>query len=205
MIPKRIVGFRRVTLNWGESLQALAARELGDAAKWVSIAAINNLAPPYVTGNAGQVTKHVVLYGSTLVVAAESAEIQPIEVRSDAIFLRDVALPKGRVTIEGGDIALIIGRENLKQAIEHRIATEPGELIFHSQYGCDVHKLRGKKVNLSTAMLARYYVNKAILADPRIDKLIASVSEAKGDAIHVEVTAQTVSGHPVDLNILTGG
>jgi hypothetical protein len=39
---------RLVKLNYGESLESLAARELGDPNKWIDIAIANGLKPPYI-------------------------------------------------------------------------------------------------------------------------------------------------------------
>jgi predicted Zn-dependent protease len=46
-IMRPLNGFRLVEIKYGDTLQELAARELGDANKWRDIIAINDLLPPY--------------------------------------------------------------------------------------------------------------------------------------------------------------
>ncbi len=192
-------GFRRVQLRYGETLQQLSARELGDAAAWVQIAALNNLMPPYVTGDADRAGRRVALYGDTLMIPAPSRDIEPGYTIAEDVLKQDVALTRGVLTEVGGDFGIVAGHENLKQALIHRVATEPGELIFHLEYGCDVHKLKGDKNNPVSALRGAKYVERAVLSDPRIDRVGRATAEVNGDEVRVEVSGQTVTGHPVDI------
>lgn len=197
MAEQRLRGFRRAQIDFGETLQQFAARELGDASLWTELAAINKLAPPYVSASGGP---KVARYGDTLIVPDGSREIAPDAKTAEEVFGADAALERGLLTAdETGDIALLAGRANLKQALEHRVRTAPGELIFHQDYGCEVHRLRGQAVDHLNALLARAYVSKALRQDDRVDSVSSLESEAVGDTIHVDATAETITGHPVDL------
>lgn len=198
-------GFRRVQLEWGESLQTLAARELGDASLWVKIAEINRLAPPYVTGDPAQRSARVVMYGETLAIPDSTADIRPGMTAAEDVFQRDIALSRGVLADDGdGDISLVAGRENLKQAISHRVKTDEGELIFHLDYGCKVGRLRGERKDAANLILARMYVHQAVLLDDRISRVSENVATAEGDAVRVELTAETATGHPVDVSAVVG-
>jgi len=198
-------GFKRVQLNWGENLQNLAARVLGDASLWVKIAEINRLAPPYVTGDPAAASEKVVLYGDTLMIPAPAADIQPGKTFAEDVFQQDVSLPGGRLLDNGsGDFAIVAGHENLKQALEHRVRTDEGELLFHQNYGCKAGRLRGKRKDEANVIMAREFVAQAVLLDDRIAKILTKSAVAVGDAVQVELTAQTATGHPVDLSVAAG-
>lgn len=205
MTARAIGGFRRVQLGWGESLQNLAARELGDASLWVKIAEINRLAPPYVTGDPGQRSSRVAMYGDTLAIPDATADIRPGMTSAEDVFQRDILLRGGAMSDDGaGDILLVAGRENLMQSIKHRINTNDGELIYHLEYGCKVGRLRGKRKDAANMILARMYVEQAVLMDDRISRLTDGSVMAEGDAMRVEITAETATGHPVDVSETVG-
>lgn len=196
---KNLDRFSRVQIRWGDTLQRLAARELGDASLWATIAAINALEPPYLTGDPAQVRAGVLLYGDTLIVPGVIAEPSPGKTSAEDVLLRDVALPAGSLLVTDGDFAVSAGRENLRQALSIRIQTDPGELLFHADYGCQVHEQKGRKNAAVAGLLSALYVREAVASDPRISSVIAARAGVDGDAIRVEVEAQTISGHPVDL------
>ena len=81
--------------------------------------------------------------------------------------------------------------------IGHRFG--PRELLFHADYGCQVHEQKGRKNAAVAGLLSALYVREAVASDPRISSVLAARAGVDGDAIRVEVEAQTISGHPVDL------
>lgn len=198
---KTLTGFRRVQVQWGDTLQRLASRELGDASLWPSIAAMNNLVPPYLTGDQDAVRAGVLLYGDTLIIPGVTPEMSPGKTTAEDVFLRDVALTGGALQVADGDIAIVEGRANLRQALTHRVQTEQGELIFHARYGCRVHEQKGRKNTAVAGLLSALFVRESVADDPRVRSVLHSSAEVDGDAIRVEVEAQTISGHPVDAKI----
>lgn len=193
-----IAGFRRVQLLYGESLQQLAARELGDAAQWTDIAAINDLMPPYVTGDPDVAGPRVARYGDTLIIPAPKADIEVTARSAEDVLKRDVQLAQGRLTAKNGDFALVAGRDNLHQALGIRVRTEPGELLFHPTYGCAVVRMKGKRSTPLSALFAAKYVESAVRDDPRIASVTKADATVQGDAISVEVTGITATGHPLN-------
>lgn len=69
-----------------------------------------------------------------------------------------------------GDLQTARGRENLGQAILHRILTRKGELgdIGHPDYGSRLHELIGEPNNERTRELLRMYVKECISQEPRV-------------------------------------
>lgn len=178
-------GYRHIETAYSDTLQRIAERELGDAARWVDIAALNGLLPPYLTGNPAEVSDKVLLYGALLLVPAPRptvlASLDPA-----LVFERDLSLRAGQLTASGGDFELFDGVPNLKQALIHAVSTEKGELLFHRDYGCDVARLKGELNGPVADLLAAAYVSSTLKADSRVKEVIAARAETVGDELRVD-------------------
>ncbi len=203
-LRRPVYGYRFVEVLHGDTLQAIAARELGDASRWAEIVSYNDLKPPYLTGDTLQVTHGVVLYGSLIRLPASAPVISSTN-DPDKVFERDVRLTAGRLGVtEGGDIDVVSGVANLKQALQHRVDTDRGELIYHAQeYGSLVRRLVGAVNGPTAGLLAAEYAKAAVLTDPRISAVTSASAEMSGDVITVSVEAQPVVGRPVEVQITT--
>jgi phage baseplate assembly protein W len=199
MTDRTLTGYRFVSIDQNDTLQAIAARELGDASKWADLVNINGLTYPYLTGDPTLSGPNVRLYGQTIIVPAATVQLSAAT-DPDRVFGVDLRLTNGQLTAENGDFALVKGRDNLKQAYQNRIATPLGELLFHLLYGCGVHALKGFVNGPTAALLAARYVKDALLADPRTDKVTASKATVQGDVTAVEATAQAVGGTSIDIS-----
>lgn len=186
----------RAQLQYGESLQEFSARVLGDASKWVAVAALNNLSAPYVSPVPGA---RLAVFGDTLLIPSVSADIEPAAKTAEEVLKVDVALMNGGfLQAGGGDFSVVAGRDNLRQALGVRVVTDPGELLFHLDYGCTAGRLKGGKVSPAHVLLAQSYVEKAVAEDPRVADVTGSKARQSGDAILVEVQCSSVTGHPVN-------
>lgn len=191
--------FRHVQLRWQESLQELAYRELGDAARWVDIVNANKLLPPYITGDplvaAGG---RVAMYGATLVVPGGSSIPGLSPDPADAMGT-DVALVDGFLTVSGGDLALVSGEANLVQALRNRLRSWDGDLMWHPVYGNKAHRLLGAGAGPATAFLASKYVRACLLSDPRVSKVTSATATVLGDEIRVDAVVVPISGQPAQV------
>lgn len=200
MNERPLFGFRFVEILHGDTLQAIAARELGDAGRWAELIAYNDLVPPFVTDDASLVRAGVLLSGSLLRVPA------PVPVIStttdpDKVFEIDVALDdRGQLTVESGDFVVASGRTNLRQALKHRVITDRGELIFHPTYGSLVRRLIGTVNGPTAALLAAQFAKSAVQADTRIKQVTQATADVVGDVINVSIEAQPVVGRVVDVD-----
>ena len=72
-----------------------------------------------------------------------------------------------------GDMDIVSGRENLGQAIVHRLLTRLGELeeLGYPDYGSNLHELIGSPNNLKTRSLVKLYVNQCLSQETRIEKI----------------------------------
>lgn len=193
-----LYGFRFVEIRHGDTLQVIAARELGDAGRWHEMIQINSLVPPYVTDDEARVKPGVLLSGSLILVPA------PVPVSTstsdpDQVFERDIRLMNGELATENGDFAVAAGRENLRQALKHRVETARGELMYHISYGSNVRRLIGAVNGPTASLLASQYARAAVRADPRIKRIMRATAEVVGDVINVTVEAEPVAGRPVQI------
>lgn len=199
-VDRILTGSRWVETLYGDTLQAVAARELGHASRWVDIANINGLRPPYLTGNTAEVSEGVRLYGQLILVPAAvssaSAETDPA-----LVFKTDVDLTGGLLAIdERGDLATVTGRKNLHQALKNRIDTPLNALLFHRDYGNGAHALKGSVNGPIAQLLAAKYVEGCLLTETRIETVLSVKADSIGDAIPVLATVQPIAGTTLDLS-----
>lgn len=194
-----IAGVRHVELLWQDTLQQLAARELGDATLWVVIAELNGLQPPYVTGDPLLASATVVLYGAILMVPSASSQIS-VSSNPELVFEQDIALLDGELFDSNGDIATVVGSANLAQALQNRVDTDLGELDFHLDYGCKARSLLGVMGGPNGSMVAGEYVRASVKADPRVQDVTSVVVTVAGNATNVDLTLTPITGKSLPLS-----
>lgn len=189
---------RYAEIRYGDDLRQIALRELGDAASWLDLVILNDLAPPYISRTGGD---RVLAYGDQIAIPSDastiSAETDPV-----AVFGADVALLNRRLVVINGDLAVAAGLANLRQALILRLMVNKRELAFHPEFGCYVRSLLGRKTTPTTAQLAAFYVKSALLEDSRVESVASCVATVAGDEIKVEATIIPISGKPIDLGVL---
>lgn len=192
-------GFRFVDTLRGDSLQKIAARELGDATRWQELIDYNGLVPPYITDDASQAKPGVIVTGDMIRVPAP-VPVVTSTADPNAVFGVDVRLDRGGLATANGDFDLVSGRDNLKQALKNRVETECGDLMFHKDYGSRHRRLIGAVNGPTSGLLAAKYVKAAVQADPRVKSVTNASVEISGDVCAVSVEAQPVAGQSVQVN-----
>jgi len=200
---KTLTASRQIETRWGDTLQKIAQRELGDASKWIDIANINQLKPPYLTGDPIVSNANVLLYGDSLTIpsggGAASATSDP-----DEVFGKDAKLDKGKLTAANGDLAIVSGAGNVLQALSNRVLTEQDELLYHRKYGSSVRRIIGKKGNSRSGDIASGFVQRALLADSRVAQIKSSNVAVSGDSMKITVSVETTTGKIITLGIVDG-
>jgi phage baseplate assembly protein W len=207
VFDKPLNGYRFVDTQFGDTLQKIAARELGDAARWGDLIVFNNLVPPYLTDDPTQVTKGVLLTGSQILVPA-GAPVISTATDPTTVFQIDLQLLPvfgtgavgGLLQVANGDFAVISGRDNFKQVLKNRVETERGELIFHMDYGSLCRRLIGAVNGPTTALLAGQYAKASLLADPRVSAVDKAIATVTGDQIALDLEVIPVVGRPIQLS-----
>jgi len=199
MFDRPLSGYRFVQTLRGDTLQRIAAREIGDAAQWYTLIAINGLVPPYITDDPAQVKAGVLLSGDAIKVPAPVSVASPTTDATD-VFGTDVELRNGALATANGDFALVSGRANLHQALSNRLDTERGDLLFHRDYGSLHRRLIGTVNGPTAGLLAAQYAKSALQADPRVRSITNSSATVSGDAVAVSVEVQPITGQTMQVS-----
>jgi len=197
-LSRQAAGFRFAQTEFGDTIQAVAFRELGDASRWVDIVALNKLRPPYISDTARG--DGVILSGDILRVPSATRVIQTVS-NPDLVFGIDVRMADdGQLsTTASGDLDTVGGIDNFCQALRDLLATDNGELIFHPEYGCKLRTLIGTINGPTAALLAAAYARDALLTDPRVERVISSDAKVVGDVTTVVAKVQPIVGQAVDV------
>lgn len=123
----------------GDSLERLALLYYNDARRWQEIADYNNLQYPYLTA---------VSIGRRILIPTQASadQVPPSSVEEwvDELVGEDADGTSTGASDVYGDAVSAIGLENMKQAIEHRLMTQRGELVYHPEYGSNLDTLVGR-------------------------------------------------------------
>lgn len=199
MRTKPVPGFRWAKTRDGDTLQAIALRELDDAARWPELVGLNNLLPPFIVDTLAELEGdtepgRVLLAGQAIKIPAPGARPSGVQDTSD-LFGTDLDLTGGRLSVtETGDLRLIAGSDNLTQALDHKLITHQGELMHHPRYGQRFHELHGGPQNALTNLLATAYAEEAIRRDPRVARTKGLKGELRGDVTNVSGFAVAIDG-----------
>lgn len=191
-------GFRYAATHRGDTIQLIAYRELGSATDWARLVWFNNLIAPFITDDPALAGDRVLLSGAQIKIPTTVAESLTPDEAVD-ILKTDCQLTKGRLTIDPatGDFATVAGRENLKQALTNRIVTDPGELLFHPEYGCKLQRRRGSKNTPIALLLGRMDVQDALEQETRLKRINAITPTGNGDVLAVTVDVTPITGGDV--------
>jgi phage baseplate assembly protein W len=70
-----------------------------------------------------------------------------------------------------GDILEVTGKENLRQAVIHRLITSKGSLIHRPEYGVGLKNYQNRLSTLSTQRELANEIKKQLESDPRIESV----------------------------------
>lgn len=186
------MAWRSATVKYGDTLQRLALRELGSAERWPDIALLNGLIPPYYAELADN---GVAAYGDTLLLPIYQADALAA---ADDVFLTDLQLDEnGFLHSDGEDLLTVSGVANLRQALAVRVVVPKRSLLFHPDYGCWAFTLIGSVNRNALAQLAGFYIQAALLEDPRVQSVANLTPTLINDSITVQAQIVPVSGEAV--------
>lgn len=193
---------RLVATHYGDDLQTVAAREMGDANRWVELVWLNQLVPPYITDDPRRVAAGVIQSGQTIKVPAPVGTY--INGDTGRTFERDAALKSKRLMVsDSGDIAVAAGVDNLSQQLTHRVVTPRGQAARHPDYGCMIWRLLGRANGATAGLLGTQYVRSAIEADYRVSAVRSVKAEVSFDSVKISAQAEAIQGGYIDLEVDT--
>ena len=191
----------------GDSLQALAAKFLGDSREWRSIAVLNNLTAPYISDTP---LPGVVRQGDQILIPSTSratnAEANagiigtriedPLPTQLFGTDFRMDAVAAGPLydrvidpSSGGTDVLHVSGIENLQQGIRTRMITEQGTVPLYKDLGH--RRLVGLGIKAIDDEVIDLRLSEAVSADPRILRVdgVRRNDTLSPDILDVEVDA----------------
>lgn len=196
---------RTVTIRAGDTLRLIALRELGDPLRWVDIANLNTLRPPYIVASIDPADRlpATLVWGDRLLVPRVAALPASIAFSED-LYGIDIDLSRGGISANSaGDWSTLPGGDNLLAALARRIDTPTGELLAHPRYGCDVGAVLGFKLRPVATLLAAGFVREALEADPRVEKVENLSGQHDGDTARFGATIKAVrEAQSITLNLV---
>jgi phage baseplate assembly protein W len=198
VFDKPLDGYRFVDTQVGDTLQRIAARELGDAAQWGNLIAYNNLVPPYLTDDPDQVVPGVLLTGSQILVPA-GAPVIATTTDPTQVFDVDIALTNGLLSAANGDLVSVAGRANLAQALKNNVETDRGSLLWHTAYGSLCRATIGSINGPTQAQLCAAYAKASLQLDPRVSSVSSAVATILGDQMDLSLEVIPIVGRPIQI------
>ena len=195
-------GYRLAKTHYNDDLQAVAAREMGDANRWVELIWLNRLVPPYLVDDPRRVQDGVLQTGALIKVPAPKGAWTPGRNDDTQIFERDCLLARKLLSeTADGDIAVASGIDNLHQQLAHRIVTPRGQARRHPDYGCMVWRLVGRVNGPTAGLLGAKYVREALTAEYRVSSVSYSSAEIQFDSVRVAARVKAIDGGVVDVTV----
>lgn len=228
---QKIKGFVTHLIQKGDTLQRIAMTYKLD--NWQEIALLNSLEYPFIDDSLNLTQeeieerheRHLLVIGDSLLVPSDYEVIPEVinrtnlEVQAYGSDLDIISrwYQDSIINLETmgelddnteGDLKLIQGIANLKQAITMRLMTNKGDLVLHPDYGSDINKLIGKKKTVRVLTKLRLEIEKQIRSDFRVKDVsnISVVSINNGvtvDCVITPIDPYTSFRYTQDLTNLT--
>lgn len=120
---------------------------------------------------------------------------------TDEIFGIDYS-SNGELT-SSGDLMLIEGLDNAKQAIRNRLLTRIIVYDYLGDYGCDLDQVIGEYTNHAALQLLNLIIKDSLKLEPRVQEIIELNCYFKDKTIISEMNLLLVDGSILDLNFDT--
>lgn len=117
----------------------------------------------------------------------------------ESIFGKDYSANGGLTS--KGDLMLVSGLGNAKQAIKNRLLTNIKVYDYLSDYGCELYTVLGEKRNHSSLQLLDLIIRDSLNLEPRVQKVLELNCYFKENMIVAEINLELVDGSVLDLNI----
>lgn len=89
----------------------------------------------------------------------------------DDFYQRDLSFKQDFVVTAAGDLELIEGLENLKQALFHRLITQPGTLMHRPDYGVGIKSFQNALNSGANRAELFNRIREQFAQDPRIESV----------------------------------
>jgi hypothetical protein len=195
------------SIQTGEDIRMASQRLLGDAARWKELVLLNNLKAPYISPNGDGINVlrpgADILYprsssaSSSVIAESNDFRFSNSSVMSDRlgtdIRLVSYSAPGGLTQYDvgisvSGDLDMINGVDNLKQACVIKFGTERGRQPTHPNFGA-AYPL-GTKLQIKSLISFQVHTRGTLLSDSRIQDVSMVDVRAAGNVVKVSTIIQ---------------
>jgi phage baseplate assembly protein W len=103
-----------------------------------------------------------------------------------------------------GDLMLVDGLDNAKQAIRNRLLTRIMIYDYLGEYGCDLDKVIGEPTNHITLQFLNLIIKDSLNLEPRVQQILELDCYFEDKKIIGEMNLLLVDDTVIDINIETG-
>jgi len=200
------------TIRYGETLEEIAMRTLGDVSRWYDIVAINQLKHPYIEETAdfgaktlgygdkiyipssSPITKYNIIKGRETYITENMSEVE----KSMGVDL-EINLDGDLRINARQDIDLVAGAANAAQAIHLALSIEQGALKYHLYKGVSLQPGFKDSSKIDEIM---DNIKSSILSDPRFERITDMSLVRDGPMILIDMRVQVTNiGRTIPLQI----
>jgi phage baseplate assembly protein W len=144
--------------------------------------------------------------GDVIYIPTDASEVIPEDITKmiDRVGGTDLVLDaEGNIVFApGGDLASVVGVDNIAQAITSRIMTEVGDLTLHPEYGTEMQELIGSPNLLSREKLMEVAVLRALSQEDRVSDTTINTLTLEGTSVFIDISYKiSVSDTPQNLSL----
>jgi len=182
-----------VALSPGDSLQAIAARSLGDASRWPEIVKANGLEFPFVDFSGPGGAPGAAYAGRRVLGATDTVKV-PLPGLPGVVAVADDPVGSDLPDDPAAAGALVGGTENLVAAILRRFQTPLGRIPWHPLYGSALPSMVGSAQTLGDVAAIRAEAIQNLKADPRVLGVQAVTVKVEPGLVQVSAEVLTPLG-----------
>lgn len=188
-----------VSLSPGDSLQAIAARTLGSASRWVDLVTVNGLEFPFVDFSGANGRPGAAYAGKRVFGATDTLKL-PLPASGSVMGVSDDPIGSDTPDSPAKAGEMHSGTENMVAALMRRLLTPRGHIPWHPGYGSGLRSRIGSATTPAMVMEARADAVDTLSSDPRVLS-VSKVDVSFGDGL-VDIRAEVVT--PLGVVSLAG-
>jgi len=205
---------KEVIIAPGQSLEDIAFVNYRDWNRWVEIAVLNNLIPPYITDDPEEAGERIKIAGDRIIIPSDGSQVDTnVVISGENRFNSDLSETEKRLGIDfkltdqfdlafnnRSDIELIRGGQNAGQAIKIKMNLEKGDLRLHPRTGLGL--IIGEKVTDADGLFDS--ITNTILADPRFSSIRDFSLQVQGNTVIIDLNlfvTESETPVPISLNL----